>query len=106
MTSTNHPAPTPEELFERLRLWRQQSPGNWYGNRNIEESMHMIKEQATELAVLKGDPVPVFFVPNAFGYCPHCDQPSISREKRPNGNDECKNGHRYPTTASIETPKG
>lgn len=31
--------------------------------------------------------------------CPHCGQPSVSRERRPNGNDRCKNGHEYPSSS-------
>ena len=30
-----------------------------------------------------------------YGYCPICAAPGVSRERRPNGNDRCKNGHTY-----------
>uniref|UniRef100_A0AAU6W357 Uncharacterized protein n=1 Tax=Pseudomonas phage Cygsa01 TaxID=3138529 RepID=A0AAU6W357_9VIRU len=99
--STN-PEPQPEELVERLRLWRKQNPGNWYGNRDIDDSMEVIKRQAFELAALKGLPPPVFFNPNPFGLCPHCNAPGISREKCINGNDTCEKGHCYPSRAAIE----
>ena len=32
-----------------------------------------------------------------YGYCPRCGQLGIARERRPNGNDRCKNGHEYPS---------
>lgn len=38
-----------------------------------------------------------------YGFCPHCGEPGQSRERRPNGNDRCPNGHVYP--ASAATPR-
>ncbi len=35
-----------------------------------------------------------------YGYCPHCQKPGISRERRLNGNDTCESGHVYPSSAS------
>ncbi len=32
-----------------------------------------------------------------YGYCPHCGAPGIARERRPDGNDTCKNHHVYPS---------
>lgn len=32
-----------------------------------------------------------------YGLCPTCGAPGASRERRPNGNDTCKNGHTYPS---------
>ena len=34
---------------------------------------------------------------NPYGYCPICGSPGKSRERRPNGNDKCHNGHTYPS---------
>lgn len=39
--------------------------------------------------------------PHPYGYCPHCREPGESRERRPNGNDRCKNGHVYPSSAAV-----
>ena len=36
-----------------------------------------------------------------YGYCPTCNAPGISRERRPNGNDECENGHVYPSSEAL-----
>ena len=42
-----------------------------------------------------------------FGYCPTCGAPSVSRERRPNGNDRCKKGHAYPSVKAVPpTPQG
>jgi hypothetical protein len=35
-----------------------------------------------------------------YGYCPHCGSLGVSRERRPNGNDTCGNGHVYPSNAA------
>ncbi|USN15543.1 hypothetical protein KIKIMORA_04250 [Brevundimonas phage vB_BpoS-Kikimora] len=32
------------------------------------------------------------------GYCPHCGDDGMSRERRPDGNDTCRKGHTYPTS--------
>jgi hypothetical protein len=39
-----------------------------------------------------------------YGYCPHCKSEIISRERRINGNDTCKNGHIFPSSAALKTP--
>lgn len=39
---------------------------------------------------------------NPYGRCPHCGSEVIRRERRPNGDDHCKNGHIYPSKASIK----
>ncbi len=35
-----------------------------------------------------------------YGRCPHCDGDVKQRERRPNGNDTCENGHVYPSRLS------
>ena len=35
--------------------------------------------------------------PAAYGYCPECGAKGVMRERRPNGNDTCENGHVYPS---------
>jgi DNA-directed RNA polymerase subunit RPC12/RpoP len=32
-----------------------------------------------------------------YGYCPQCGAKGVMRERRPNGNDKCANGHTYPS---------
>ena len=39
-----------------------------------------------------------------YGYCPHCGAPGKTRERRPNGNDTCENGHVYPSSAALKEP--
>lgn len=35
------------------------------------------------------------------GFCPECGAPCIARERRPNGNDTCERGHKYPSRTVI-----
>ena len=37
---------------------------------------------------------------NPYGACPYCTARVVSRERRPNGNDKCGNGHVYPSRLS------
>ena len=39
-----------------------------------------------------------------YGYCPLCGAPGVSRERRLNGNDNCKNGHEYPSVQAMKGP--
>ncbi len=42
-----------------------------------------------------------------YGYCPKCGNPGASRERRPNGYDECVAGHKYLSKDALtEPPKG
>ena len=36
-----------------------------------------------------------------YGYCPQCGAKGVMRERRPNGNDKCANGHTYPSSKST-----
>ena len=36
-----------------------------------------------------------------YGYCPVCGSKGYSRERRPNGNDRCINGHEYPSSKAL-----
>lgn len=38
---------------------------------------------------------------NLYGFCPVCGAPGEMRERRPDGDDECKNGHRYKSTSAL-----
>jgi len=38
-----------------------------------------------------------------YGFCPVCYATGISRERRINGNDTCKNGHKYPSKDSLNS---
>lgn len=39
---------------------------------------------------------------NPYGFCPICGKPGVTRERRPDGNDTCTNGHTYKSSASKE----
>lgn len=43
--------------------------------------------------------------PHNFGYCPTCGAPGVSRERRRDGYDVCQNGHAYPSSQSLQSPK-
>ena len=36
-----------------------------------------------------------------YGYCPECGAKGVIRERRPNGDDKCANGHTYPSSTST-----
>jgi len=38
------------------------------------------------------------------GYCPVCGAIGVKREKRPDGNDVCANGHTYPSRSALPEP--
>lgn len=35
-----------------------------------------------------------------YGYCPECGAKGVIRERRPNGNDKCTNGHTYSSSVA------
>ncbi len=39
-----------------------------------------------------------------YGYCPWCGAMGETRERRPNGDDHCVNGHSYPSRDALPTP--
>lgn len=39
---------------------------------------------------------------SVYGYCPLCNSPGITRERRPNGNDECAQGHLYSSRLAVK----
>lgn len=41
---------------------------------------------------------------SAYGFCPTCFAPGESRERRPNGNDRCANGHTYSSVLASPIP--
>lgn len=42
---------------------------------------------------------------NVYGYCPRCGAAGVARERRPDGNDTCKNGHIYPSNTAVPLEK-
>lgn len=38
---------------------------------------------------------------NAYGMCPKCGKPGVSRERRTDGNDTCAGGHSYPSKSAV-----
>jgi hypothetical protein len=42
----------------------------------------------------------------SYGKCPICGADVVSRERRPNGNSECVNGHTFPSRQTIDPGGG
>lgn len=40
-------------------------------------------------------------IESPYGFCPTCGAPGRTRERRPDGNDTCNNGHKYPSRSAI-----
>jgi hypothetical protein len=41
--------------------------------------------------------------PSPYGYCPRCGGLGRSRERRPNGDDRCEHGHKYPSKDAVKS---
>lgn len=41
---------------------------------------------------------------HGYGFCPVCGAQGRDRERRPNGNDTCENGHVYPSRSARSSP--
>jgi len=41
---------------------------------------------------------------DSYGYCPQCGARGKARERRPNGNDICVEGHTYPSAQALVAP--
>lgn len=39
-----------------------------------------------------------------YSYCPQCGAVGVYRERRPNGNDRCRNGHTYLSAQAVQSP--
>lgn len=63
---------------------------------------HAIREALAEQETVLpgGGHIPA--VPVAvYGYCPECGGAGVMRERRPNGDDKCTNGHKYPSSKAL-----
>ena len=69
-------------------------------SRHINEAITALKERLADPMretqrlgqEIEQEPVAVY------GYCPQCGAKGVMRERRPNGNDKCANGHTYPSS--------
>ena len=73
-------------------------------HRNHDTAITVLKKALAEHAMretqrlgqeIEQEPVAVY------GYCPQCGAKGVMRERRPNGNDKCANGHTYPSSTST-----
>ena len=77
-----------------------------YVNRKCEERHGMVTTDGYKLTITPASettdsPVSTTAVSSAYGNCPYCGAHGISRERRPNGNDECENSHVYPSRDAV-----
>ena len=63
----------------------------------IGDSLSYIVQSADEATSVQRD-----FKETPYGWCPHCGSPGETRERRPDGNDECSNGHVYPSVSALK----
>ena len=57
----------------------------------------LVRAQQITIDKLEAQPEPMA----VYGYCPQCGAKGVMRERRPNGNDKCANGHTYPSSTST-----
>lgn len=41
---------------------------------------------------------------SVYGFCPVCGAKGKTRERRPNGDDTCESGHKYPSSTALQSP--
>ena len=63
----------------------------WFDEKLVDKAITAIEETLAQTQ----EPVAVY------GYCPECGAKGVMRERRPNGNDKCANGHTYPLSTST-----
>ena len=87
---------TQEELRIDLENLALRFSEGWHEGIKIDASDIMLLNKAAQaLAQPEQEPVAVY------GYCPECGAKGVMRERRPNGNDKCANGHTYPSSKST-----
>lgn len=90
------------EALKELRMlgMNAQWHDSWLAKPN--EAIAAIREALAEQETVLpgGGHVPA--VPVAvYGYCPECGGAGVMRERRPNGDDKCTNGHKYPSSKAL-----
>ena len=79
------------ELSNYGRDWVWPVTAHKQAMKDVKEAIATIKEALAQTQ----EPVSVY------GYCPECGAKGVMRERRPNGNDKCANGHTYPSSTST-----
>ena len=78
------------------------------GLKQLREALRRVKYEAASLAdaqvialeALTQRPAAQDEREAPYGYCPECGAPGVTRERRPDGDDKCSNGHRYPSRSA------
>lgn len=87
------------EIDELIQRWKGDSFEVTYKDRLIKQLIEKIADR-DRLARVSLDEIRR--QENHYGYCPKCSSPSISRERRINGNDKCDRGHIYPSDCAMK----
>ena len=83
-----------QEILKLALEYIEAVPDDRYNAEHIDRAA-LITAIEEALAQPKQEPVA------AYGYCPECGEKGVMRERRPNGNDKCANGHTYPSSKSA-----
>jgi DNA repair exonuclease SbcCD ATPase subunit len=71
----------------------------------LREQLNVVKQPKTDAEVVAAAREYIAKKSPAYGYCPVCGTPGVLRERRPNGNDYCKNKHCYPSKDAEQEAK-
>ena len=88
------------------RDWVWPSTAYATATKNVSDAITAIREALAQPETVSpgGGLVPA--VPVAvYGYCPVCGGAGVMRERRPNGDDKCTNGHKYPSSKALAQPE-
>jgi hypothetical protein len=92
---------------ERAKIvaWLRRHPGVFLATERIASMTPFSAADAIERGEhLIGDTTtPIKDTRALYGYCPICGGLGRSRERRPNGNDRCENGHSYASNLALPT---
>ncbi len=63
----------------------------------IREAAAIVEQLRSKLYAIDGT-----LEKSPYGRCPICGALGVTRERQPNGNDTCENGHVYPSAKAVE----
>ena len=90
--------------FQSLYNWFEQDDADILvvGKDRARPLYVLTEETYLEIAHLLTKGIDKTLVKSTYGSCPLCGADGIMRERRPDGNDTCTNGHVYPSSKAIE----
>lgn len=93
------------EPFDWNKAKPFRSSDEWYSGKPSNDETHARTAATVQWLMEHGgrfpdDPEPA----TPYGRCPTCGAPGCNRERRPNGDDHCTNGHKYPSRDAVAAP--